>query len=191
MSSVAETGVWPQGLRSDTDQLYCLILQKSLTSLSLRFLFCLHVSRSHPVAFIFQINAIKLIPFPCSLRSGHTGLCAFSRAFRTYNPPQNFYTHFPSPRKYFFKITTWLSLHHLSVFPHHPIYNDNPTPTPQTPPAPFCLLSFLHSTYHLLTYYMFTYLASLSPTSYPMTTESLGGKNFCLLLSLFRTVSGT
>lgn len=90
VSSVAEIGVWPQGHQSDTDQLYCMILQKSLTSLSLSFPFCLQVYRRQLVPFVFHISAVKLTSLPCSLSSGHTGLCTISRPFQTHTHLKTF-----------------------------------------------------------------------------------------------------
>lgn len=79
-SSVAGVGVLPQGLQSNTDQLYCLILKKSFTSLSLSFLF---ISKSPEGIYRYilfcpsnQCNKIHFFPLLAQLWP-HYVLCCF------------------------------------------------------------------------------------------------------------------
>lgn len=112
VSSVAKIGVWPQGPRSDTDQLYCVILQKSFTSPSLHFPSCLQkASRSLHLAS----QCSKTHFFPCPLSCGLTGLWAVPRTFQICALLKTF-TLFPSPRKCFSWVATWpLTLRSLPI----------------------------------------------------------------------------
>lgn len=94
---LVENRVPPQGPRSSTDQLYCLILKTSFTSLSLSFPFHREVSRRSVVfSFVLQINAIKFISSPGLFSSGHTSLRAVSRTFQAHTHLRTFTLSFSS-----------------------------------------------------------------------------------------------